>query len=589
MPFDFGLITAARRAMLERHEGGWPACPKRAPARYLAGDDMAKTPLLSSLRSLWVELHRARRTGIPLDELRSMRAFQRSVAPRPSRRQLLAGGAALAGAVALPRPARARGRGPSIGVVGGGIAGLNCALTLADAGVDATVYEASGRVGGRMFTNRDYFAGGQITEWGGELIDSGHETVQALAARYGLPLDDLLAAQPEGSSDTYYVDGDYYSKQQADADFAEIFDAIVADEASAPFPTLFDSFTPEARVLDSMSVYDYIESRVPGGHRAPLGQVLDLAYAIEYGADTRCQSALNILYLLAFQPTEGELAIFGESDEQFHIRGGNQRLPEAIADDLGERVSFGQRLTKIEQTPGGRYRLTFGQGASSREVIHDFVVLALPFAVLNEIDFSRAGFDALKRRAIREQGRGHNGKLQLQFERRGWRGAGPWPGISNGSSYSDTGYQASWEATRAQGGRAGVLVLYSGGSVTDAMRSDRAFATIQNPGVRRDAQRGLRQLEPVYPGLDFNGRATQSLPHLSPLFRASYSFYRVGQYVAFAGYERVRQGGVLFCGEHTSTDFQGYMEGGASEGARAGEELLELLGVNARRPLQRAG
>ncbi|HTV25687.1 MAG TPA: NAD(P)/FAD-dependent oxidoreductase [Polyangiaceae bacterium] len=551
---------------------------------------MAKTPLLSSLRSLWVDLHRSRRTGIPLDELRSMRALHRSLAPRPSRRQLLVGGAALAGVAALPLPARGQNRrGPSIGIVGGGIAGLNCALTLADAGVDATVYEASGRVGGRMFSNRDYFADGQVTEWGGELIDSGHETVQALAERYDLPLDDLLAAQPEGSSDTYFVNGEYYSKEQADADFAEIFDAVVADEASAPFPTLFDSFTPEGQALDAMSVYDYIESRVPGGHRSPLGQVLDLAYAIEYGADTRRQSALNILYLLAFQPSEDELSLFGESDEQFHIRGGNQRLPEAIAADLGDRVRNGQRLTRIEQTASGRYRLTLEQGGTSREVTHDFVVLAVPFAVLSEVDFSRAGFDALKRRAIREQGRGHNGKLQLQFERRRWLGDGPWPGISNGSSYSETGYQASWEATRAQRGRAGVLVLFSGGSVTDAMRTDRAFATIQDNGVRRDAQRGLEQLAPVYPSLQFNGRATQSLPHLSPLFRASYSFYSVGQYIAFAGYEKVRQGGVLFCGEHTSTDFQGFMEGGATEGARAGEELLELLGINAVRRRRRTG
>jgi monoamine oxidase len=548
---------------------------------------MPKTPLLSSLRSLWIDLLRSRSTGIPLDELRERRALR----PRPSRRQLLAGGAALAGAVALPTvavprvalatPSRARARRASIGIVGGGIAGLNCALTLADAGVDATVYEASGRVGGRMFSNRNYFSDGQVTEWGGELIDTGHETVQALAERYGLPLDDLLAAQPEGSADTFYIDGAYYSKAQADADFAEIFDVVVADADSAPFPTLFDSFTPEAEALDSMSVYDWIESRVPGGHRSPLGKVLDLAYAIEYAADTTRQSALNLLYLLAFQPDEPGLAIFGVSDEKFHIRGGNQRLPEAIARDLGDRVTRGQRLSRIAQTASGRYRLSFEHGGSSSEVTHDYVVLALPFAVLSEIDFSRAGFDALKRRAIAELGRGHSSKLQLQFERRGWLGDGPWPGISNGSSYSDTGYQASWEATRAQRGRAGVLVLFGGGSVADQALSQRAFATAESRDVRRDAERGLRQLAPVYPGLDFNGKATQSVPHRSPLFRASYSFYEVGQYTAFAGYEKARQGGVLFCGEHTSTDFQGFMEGGATEGARAGEELLELLGVNA--------
>lgn len=536
---------------------------------------MPKTPLLLSLRSTWLDLCRSRRTGVPLDELVEQRAAR---VLRPTRRQLLLGSAALTGAAALAGPARARGQGASIGIVGGGIAGLNCALTLADAGVDATVYEASGRAGGRMFSNRDYFAAGQVTEWGGELIDTAHETIQSLALRYGLPLDNLLGAQPKGSDDVYFIGGRYYGKRQADADFAAIFDAVAADEAAAPFPTTFDAFTPEAAVLDSMSVYDWIESRVPGGHRAPLGELLDLAYTIEYGADTTRQSALNILYLLAFQPDPEKLAAFGESDEKYHIRGGNQQLPEAIARDLGRRVVYGRRLVRLAQTAAGRYRLTFEQGQSTSEVVHDYVVLALPFAVLSEVDTSRAGFDALKLRAIQELGRGHNGKLQLQFSRRGWLGSGPWPGISNGSSYADTGYQASWEATRAQRGRPGILVFYSGGSVTDSMASRAPFATAANAGVRADAQAALRQVAPVYPDLSFNGKATQSLPHSSPLFRASYSFYQVGQYTAFAGYEKQRQAGVSFCGEHTSTDFQGFMEGGASEGARAGEELLELIG-----------
>jgi monoamine oxidase len=34
---------------------------------------------------------------------------------------------------------------------------------------------------------------------------------------------------------------------------------------------------------------------------------------------------------------------------------------------------------------------------------------------------------------------------------------------------------------------------------------------------------------------------------------------------------------VLFCGEHTSVDFQGFMEGAASEGKRAARQLVSLL------------
>ena len=81
----------------------------------------------------------------------------------------------------------------------------------------------------------------------------------------------------------------------------------------------------------------------------------------------------------------------------------------------------------------------------------------------------------------------------------------------------------------------------------DAAVTNQAFANTSNGGVRADAAIAHSQVATIYPGLSWNGKATQSLPHKSPLFRASYSFYKAGQYTTFGGYERVRQGGVLFC------------------------------------------
>ena len=213
-----------------------------------------------------------------------------------------------------------------------------------------------------------------------------------------------------------------------------------------------------------------------------------------------------------------------------------------------------------------------------REVHADIVVLALPFAVLRGLDFARAGFDALKQRAIQQLGRGHSGKLQLQFRSRLWNQPGPW-NISTGGSDVDTGYQESWDVTRAQTGASGILNFFSGGSVTDAMLTNRAFATESNRLVVADARRTLGQAEPVFPGVtgQWNGKATQSLWHFNPLAQLSYSYYRVGQYTSFGGYEKARQGGVFFCGEHTSTDFQGFMEGGASEGKRAARQIAKLV------------
>ena len=531
---------------------------------------MARTPLLRTLRKL-IRAARARRIEP------SAQTSKYTV----TRRDFLAGVSALTATAALPGIAHASDRKPRIAIVGGGIAGLTCALTLADRGIRAKVYEASGRVGGRMYSNTAYWDDGQVSEWGGELIDSGHKTIQRLARRFGLVLDNLLEAQPAGSEDTYYFFGHYYPKAQADQDFAVIAETVAADLEAAGYPATFDAFTPAGQVLDQMSIYEWIETRVPGGHTSALGQLLDVAYTIEYGADTTEQSALNLVYFLGFQPEPTGFSIFGESDEAFHIRGGNEQLPSAIARHLGKKnIELGHRLVRLKQTKPGKYQLTFKELGGDTEDVHaDYVVLALPFSVLREIDIAHAGFDALKLQAIEQLGGARSAKTQLQFNTRLWNEPGTWPGVSTGSTYSDTGYQSSWEVTRAQPGSGGIMNFFSGGQVVDEMSSTSAFATASNPQARADAQRALQRAEMVYPGLSaqWNGKLTQSLPHLNPLMRAAFAYYRIGQYTAFGGYEGVRQGGVLFCGDHTSQDFQGFMEGAASEGRRAGKELAKLV------------
>jgi len=514
----------------------------------------------------------SKHTGIPVDEIRDIRA-----ARRLSRRSFLGAAAAGAAMLALPRWARARTARPKIAIIGGGIAGLTCALTLRDHGIDATVYEASGRIGGRISSCTGYFAAHQVSEWCGEFIDTAHKTIRKLANRFSLPLDDLRAGEPTGSQDTYFFNGHYYPKSQADADFVDIADILQADLRSAPFPATFDSFTPGGFALDHLSVRGWIESRVPGGMSSPLGQLLDVAYNTEYGAETTIQSSLNLLYLLGTQPTRTTLDMYGESDERFHIRGGNQRLPEAITRHLDDAVVTNHKLVRLEKTPNGRYCCTFERGNTTLEVMTDLAVLAIPFAVLASVDTRNAGFETRKQRAIAELGRGHTGKLNIQFPHRAWRGRGPWPGKANGNSFSDTGYQSSVETTRAQPGTPGILLLYSGGHVTDSMKSTLPFATARDPKVLQDVQRGLAQLAPVFPHLAWNGLAALSLPHRSPFFGLAYSFWKVGQYTDFAGFERVPQGGVHFCGEHTSVEFQGFMEGGASTGRQTAQDLIALI------------
>src|ERR1700752_5006380 len=186
---------------------------------------MARTPLLDAFVSLFREYRAAHAAGLPLSGLREQRVAHANTARGLSRRELLASGAAGALALALPRRVGAAGQ-PTVVVVGAGIAGLTCALELADRGIGSTVYRASGPIGGRMFPTTNFFAGEQVAEWGGELIDTGHKTIRKLANRFGLALDDLLDAQPRRSEDTFHFFGRYYPKAQADVEFAPVFNAV---------------------------------------------------------------------------------------------------------------------------------------------------------------------------------------------------------------------------------------------------------------------------------------------------------------------------------------------------------------------------
>src|SRR6185369_5647162 len=104
---------------------------------------------------------------------------------KPSRREFLSGGAMMAAVAAGSAPARALAAAPPrIAVVGAGIAGLNAALTLQDAGYPSTIYEASGKLGGRMHSDTTSWAYGQVSEHCGEFIDSGHKTILGLARRF---------------------------------------------------------------------------------------------------------------------------------------------------------------------------------------------------------------------------------------------------------------------------------------------------------------------------------------------------------------------------------------------------------------------
>jgi monoamine oxidase len=498
---------------------------------------MPRTPLASALEDIARDAHITRRRFLGA-----------------------AGAATVAAATWAPR-ARAAGN-EKVVVVGGGLAGLTAAYRLKQAGVTANVYEASDRLGGRCWSIRDAFPG-LVAEHGGELIDTSHNEIRNLAQELRLELDNLYQGETKGTEPMYWFDGAPYTYAQASADFNAVYQKLHQDVSAASYPTTYLSSTPRGRELDAMSIIDWINESVPGGIGSRFGQLLDVAYNIEYGAESSDQSSLNLLYLLGYVG-QGQLRLFGPSNEKYHVRGGNDQIVTELEARLQGQINRNRELVAIRQTSAGGYTLTFKDGLSTSTVSADRVVLAIPFSIMRaSVDFKKAGFSAVKQRAINELGMGTNSKLNVGFSTRRWRTLG-----CNGDTYADTGYQATWEVSRGQPGTPGILVDYTGGKIGASFDSG-------TPDSR--ARQFLGQIEPLLPGITkaYNGQATVDYWPGYKWTRGSYSYWKTGQYTAFSGAESEISGRCHFAGEHTSQDFQGYLNGAVSTGNRVAAEVLK--------------
>lgn len=503
--------------------------------------------------------------------------YEENMEKNYSRRTFLKGIGAVAIASALPSflvspiATKAASGGRRIAVVGAGLAGLSCAYRLKQAGISAEIFESNNRVGGRCWSLRNYFNEEQIAEHGGELIDQSHTNIRQLAQELGLVLDNLKQAEQNGTEEFLYFMNEKYDINEATTDLKGIWQKLHSDLSSASYPTRYYSSTQRGRELDAMSIDQWINESVPGGLSSKLGKLLSIAYNIEYGEETNNQSSLNLIYLLGYSG-QGQMRIFGPSNEKFHIRGGNDQIVSKLSEQLTNQIQLNTALKSISKNKDETYTLTFSNGQTK---IYDYVVLTIPFSILKTaVNYTNAGFSAKKIKAITELGMSANTKLNIQFTNRHWRTLG-----NNGDSYSDTGYQTTWEVTRAQQGTSGILVDYTGGKVAKEFESGSVSTHVTN---------FLSRSSTVFPGLAgyYNGKAYINCWSTNQWTKGAYSYYKPGQYVAFGGAEGEREGNCFFAGEHTSQDFQGYLNGAVETGekvaAELARELNKLIGSNSK-------
>jgi monoamine oxidase len=507
----------------------------------------------------------AQHSPLPLDELLEHARGQRLASA--SRRGFLraagagAAGLALAACGALPSRSLPAGSRP-VAIVGAGVAGLTAAWRLRQAGVAVEVYEANTRVGGRMYSLRDYFPDHQVAELGGELIDTSHVRIRALAAELGLELDDLLADGAELAQEVWHFGGQRRSERELVEALGPLARAIERDQARLPDDDVTWRTPHGLEDLDRLSMAQWLDREGVDGW---LRQLVDVSYTTEMGAEPALQSALNLIDFIGID--EAHFSLFGESDERFHVRGGNDLVTTGLAGRLADAIHTGMVLEAIAQDGAGGSVLSFRQGSASREVRADLVILALPFTTLRRVRID-APMTPAKRAAIDELGYGNNAKLMIGFNARPWRGHD-----SNGSVFTDLPFQSSWETSRAQPGASGILTNFTGGQ--------HAIAIGAGP-ARIQAERSVAQLEQVFPGI---AAARAGAPEVrfhwpsQPWVMGSYACYAPGQWTTLRGAPGDIEGRLHFAGEHTALATQGFMEGGVESGERAAAEVLERLRI----------
>lgn len=485
-----------------------------------------------------------------------------------SRRELLQRGvgAALLATTPLPLACRsARATDPRIVIVGAGLAGLSCAYTLQRKGLGCAVYEANpDRVGGRCWTLRDWDEG-QVSEHGGEFIDSRHVRMRTLAKRFGLKLTDLYAVNNPGDI-RIWLDGKLRRRRDMRDQRATFMRALerVAPVVGRPTAAHHNRAAVE---FDQLTVKDFLDRTLDhGGADSPWGRYVAVDMASEFGLDPEDLSAVSLLYEYIV-PAPG-------ADERYHVNGGNDQIVAGLAAGLPDgTVHMGTPLETLARRGDGALSLTFGSG--SGPVTADLLVLALPFATLREVDLSKSGLSAKKQRCVADLGRGTNAKVAMQFAQ-GPQAYGRW----NGYMLSDDPVLETWESSLATRGRQSVITTFFGGRSGGA---DLDATEPHAPTTPAEVDRNLTSLTQGgamrLPGLahGFAGHAYTDHWVADPWAQCSYAAFLPGQYTRYYGYAGKAEGAIHFAGEHTATTNQGYLEGAVESGERCAREILRAL------------
>lgn len=431
-------------------------------------------------------------------------------------------------------------------VAGAGLAGLAAARELEGDGATVTIVEARDRIGGRVHTIRQGFSAGQHAEAGADLIEAEQQHVRELASSLNLETTRILR-----NGWGFYGESRTGRRRRS---------------ADAP-----DAFERAARQL-KREIQDYQlaggswNSAVAGAlGRTSVAQWLDairadpsLAGAMRglrgfFLADPEDLSLLVLVDQFASGKTPGE-------GQVFRIRGGNDQLPRAMAAALHGEIRLNSVVRRIHQR-AEEVTLAIEHRGSHQEVHADFCVVALPATTLRDVRFEPA-LEPDQGRAIASLQYGPATRMLLQFAKPFWRARGRKRAFG-----TDLPTGAVWDGSEDQRGPAAILSLLAGGRASGALQE-----IITSEGEAGVVRR-----------LSWLGRPAPLVATYTAAWerdewsRGGYAVFGPDFDPSWRAWLSRPAGRVLFAGEHTSEQWQGYMNGAIESGRRAAAEVRALV------------
>lgn len=265
----------------------------------------------------------------------------------------------------LSAPLSAEQSSPKVVVVGAGFSGLTAAYRLQQKGFDVDVYEARGRVGGRVFS---VDVAGHIAELGGQNIKDGGDCKNILALTKELGLE-----MKEGTK-RFHLN---YCENNRAVDIAMLLQAR--------------KYTPEnlMPLLEATAAKSKNMQEVLGAlffANDPLYKYCNALLVSYEGAPIEKLSPLSIQTL--YHILLGGLSSSHQASEEkcisyLWIKGGNGLIAEKLSERLSKPVHLKHALKAISKNPAGSYILTFQNG---RKVSADIIVLTIPCPVFADIE-----------------------------------------------------------------------------------------------------------------------------------------------------------------------------------------------------------